>query len=593
MSEILETYEPYPDDYPLLDNLIKYSEDVISGKVVACQKHKWACMRFLRDLERQGTEEFPYIFNESKAIRFLSWMRLFKHTKGPLAGTYKNPEPIEEFVFGNIYGWVHKDTEYRRFRQAYWQVARKNAKSQDLAIVGLYEMSAFGEPSAEVYVAATKKEQTKYVWEEADTIYRRCEYLKDKFKTSYGIIRHLKSNSTFSRMSEEDKKKGDGSNPQCGIIDEYHAHETDEYYNILTSGMKTRTQPLLIIITTAGFDLNHPCYRDEYDYVSKILNPDIPVENDRYFVMINELDKDEEGNLIDDIKDESCWVKANPILAKTKEGLEAIRAELKVALDKPEKMRDFLTKTMDVWVNQRDAGYMNMAKWARCGATKEDPFPDVTGLRVIAGLDLSSTLDLTSVSFEIELSDGRSAVMSHSFIPEDTLTEKRNTDKVPYDRWVKEGWITATPGAQVDYHYILDYMVKIYEMNQWAKGEVCFDRHMATWLTQELEKKGFTPVEIPQIITSLSEPTKDFRAKVYDRKVIHDNNPVLTWAMSNAVVRKNAQEGIMLDKSKSVERIDPAASLINAHVRFMVLNQKPNVDINKYADPKFLDKIWG
>jgi phage terminase large subunit-like protein len=550
----------------LLEDLNQYSNDIIAGTIIACKKHKWTCMRFLQDLERQGAEDFPYIFDEDKAQHYLDWMGLFKHTKGPLEGTYKVPEPIEKFIFGNIYGWVHEKTEYRRFRKAYWQVARKNAKSQDLAIVGLYEISEIGEPCSEVYVAATKKDQTKYVWNEANLIYKRS-ILKDKLKTVYGEIRHPKSGSVFSRMSEEDKKKGDGSNPQCGIIDEYHAHETSEYYDILTSGMKTRKQPLLIIITTAGFDLNHPCYRDEYDYVSKIINPDNPINNDRYFVMINELDKDEEGNLIDDIKDERVWIKANPIVAKTDVGLESLRDELKVALDKPEKMRDFLTKSMNVWVNQRESGYMLMDKWAACGATKSNPFPDLSGLKAIGGVDLSSTIDLASTGFEILLPDGRIAILSHSFIPEEKLAQKRNTDKVPYDIWVDKGWITATPGASIDYHFILDYIIKVYEKYNWPKGEVCFDRYLATWLEYELEDRGFTPVDIAQGIPTLSEPTKDFRAKTYSSKIIHDNNPVLGWAISNAIVRANAQDNIMLDKGKSTERIDPIAAIINAHVR--------------------------
>ena len=146
----------------IVDELIKYSEDVISGEMISCQKHKWACQRFLNDLKKQGTKDFPWIFDEYKAVDFLDWMGFFKHTKGPLAGTLKIPEPIEKFIFGQIYGWIHKDTGFRRFRKAYWQVARKNAKSQDQAILGLYEMSAFGEPTAEVYVAATKSKPDMY-----------------------------------------------------------------------------------------------------------------------------------------------------------------------------------------------------------------------------------------------------------------------------------------------------------------------------------------------------------------------------------------------------------------------------------------------
>ena len=153
-------------------------------------------MRFLRDLDRQGAEDFPYIFDSDKAQKFFDWMELFKHTKGPLAGTYKIPTISEKFEFGNIYGWVHKETHLRRFRIVYIQKARKNAKSQDLAIMGLYEESALGEPCSEVCLAATKRDQTKYVWNEANLIYKQSDFLKSKFVTRYGAIEHPKSGSS-------------------------------------------------------------------------------------------------------------------------------------------------------------------------------------------------------------------------------------------------------------------------------------------------------------------------------------------------------------------------------------------------------------
>jgi phage terminase large subunit-like protein len=550
--------------------LIQYCNDCLSDKILSCKKLKWACQRFLNDLDRQGKDGFPYVFEEFQALRFLDWMELFKHRKGPLAGAQKIPHITEKFEFGNIYGWVHKDTGRRRFRTAYLQKARKNAKSQDLAIVALYEESAFGEQSSEVYIGATKRDQTRHVWEEADWLYKHCDFLKDKFKTRYGIIEHPKSDSKFIRLSKDDKKSGDGSNPQCGILDEYHEHDTTEYYDMLTSGMKTRSQPLLIIITTAGSNLSYPCYREEYDYISKILNPDIEVNNDRYFACVYELDKNNEGELIDDVKDEKIWIKANPIIAESPEAIENIRAELTIALDKPEKMRDFLTKTMDVWVNQRAAGYMQMGKWKACGATKENPFPDVSKKRVIGGLDLAATTDLASIDFEIDLGEEKVAVLSHSFMPEESFERHKRTDKVPYETWEKQGWITVTPGAVIDYDFILDYIEKEYIKYSWVKGEICFDRYLATWLTQRLSERGFIPVDIAQGIPTLGEPTKNFRDRAYSGKVIHDNNPVLSWAMSNAVTRKDANGNFMLDKEHSIEHIDPAAALMNAHVRMVL-----------------------
>ncbi|WP_143425271.1 terminase large subunit, partial [Geobacillus sp. FJAT-46040] len=524
--------------------LIDYSHDVIDGRVIACQKHKWACMRFLRDIEREGTEDFPYIFSETKAMRFLKWMTLFKHTKGVLKGQHIRPHEIQVFVFGNIYGWVHKDTDYRRFKKAYWQVGRKNAKSQSLACVASYEAMAFGENMSEVYIGATKTEQARIVWKETEAMLAGCPELKGKYEVKYGAIHHLKSRSIIRPLSKEDRKTGDGLNPQCGIIDEYHAHETDEIYNIIDSGMIARAQPLLMIITTAGANLNNPCYRSEYQYVSKLLDPNSPVENDQYFAMVNELDKDEDGNLIDDIKDEKAWLKANPIAASYPEGIENIRAKLKEALEKPDKMDDFLTKNMNVWINKREQAYISAERWAACGV---ENLPDISGLDAYVGVDLSATTDLTSVSIEIPLNDGKFVVLSHSFIPEEKLDERVKTDKMPFDQWVRQGWITATPGAVVDYTFVREYIKSIEPTYGVLVKEICYDKYNARHLMQELEADGFTTVEIPQGIRYLTEPTKNFRTKVFEKKIIHNKNPVLAWAVGNAVTRKDAQENIMLD----------------------------------------------
>ena len=559
----------------LRQRLIDYSQDICSGKIIACQKHRWACQRFLRDIEQEGTDAFPFLFSDEKADDFLEWMRLFKHHKGVLVGKYIEPAPIQEFIFGNVYGWLHKDTGYRRFKQAYWQVARKNAKSQSLALVATYEAMALGEGDAEVYCAATKADQAKIVWKLANTMLSKCKELKGKYKVAYGEIKHLKTDSIIKALSKEVRKSGDGLNPQCGIIDEYHAHETSEILDIIDSGMISRAQPLLIIITTAGFDLAKPCYLVEYQYVSQILDPNNPIENDQYFVMVNELDRDEEGKLIDDIHDEACWPKSNPIVCSYPEGIASLRAKLKAATDAPEKKRNFLTKNMNIWVDQKENGYMALGKWAVCG-TRE--LPDLAGLECIVGIDLSAKIDLTSVGFEFCLPDGRYVVLSHSFMPEDTLAAKRHTDKVPYDLWVKQGWITTTPGAVVDYRFVAEYIKQRAAEEEWTIKEICFDPYNATQFAQELMSEGYMCIEIRQGVRTLSEPTKSFRELTYSGLIVHDENPVLTWTVGNAVTRQDHNENIMLDKDKSRQRIDPITAMINAHVRAIVAEiNKPSV----------------
>ncbi|TWK49908.1 hypothetical protein CHCC20347_4534 [Bacillus paralicheniformis] len=554
--------------------MIDYSRDVVSGEIVACQKHIWACERFLNDIKREGTREFPYVFDDEKARRFLFWMTQFKHTKGPLAGENIVPDRIQIFIFGNVYGWVHKDTGFRRFRKVYWQVGRKNAKTQSLACVASYEAMANGENMSEVYIGATKTEQAQICWKEIKAQIEGCELLnkpEQKYRIAYSTIEHPKTNSIIKALSKDAGKTGDGFNPQCGIIDEYHAHKTSEIYDVLASGMGARNQPLMIIITTAGFELNNPAYRVEYDYVSRILDPNKVETNEQYFVMINELDKG------DDIKDERNWIKANPIVAANEHGIEYLRGELEVALAVPEKMRNFLTKNMNIWVNMRENGYMDMQAWKDCGS---DQFPNLSGRECYVGIDLSKRIDLTAVSFIFPLDNGSFAVDSHGFMPEDTFYERMKTDNVPYDLWKEKNWLTVTDGAVVDYDYIRAYIKKMEKEKGWRIKEIAYDPYNATQFAQQMEADGYVMIEIRQGVATLSEPTKDFREKVKAKKIIHNKNDLLTWAMGNAVTKVDAQENIMLDKSKSTQRIDPAAALINAHVRASQIDTA--IDLNAY-----------
>ena len=569
----------------ILKEITEYSNDVISGKVVACKKHKWACERFLSDLKRIGSKDFPYIFSEEKAERFLKWMTFFKHTKGALAGQYKKPEPIEKFIFGNIYGWVHKGTGCRRFRKAYWQVARKNAKSQDLAITALYGIAADDEPYAEVYIAATKKDQTRFVWGEADIIVGGCDWLDKKIITKFHepimskAILHVKSGSFFSRLSNEDKKKGDGANPHYGLIDEYHQHDTTEHYDTLSSGMKTRKQPLLFIITTAGRELNNPCYREEYRYVNDILDPNCEVTNDRYFAMVNELETDDEGNLIDNINDESCWAKANPIVCLTPEGMESIRDEVKTAQDKEEKMVDVLTKTFNIWVNKGKNAYMNRGKWSAC-ATNEAI--DLTSCECYVGIDLTSKIDLASVAFVFDISKELVIIKSHSFMPESTLKEKSKTDRMPYALWRDQGWLTTTPGEVIDDRFISKYIDDEIKRNKYNAKMCGYDMYNATQFANVMsDDYGYTMVVIRQGIPTLHEPTKTFREEVYAKHIRHYDNPVLNIAMGNAVTRSDHNGNIMLDKEKSYSRIDPAAAVING---FSFIVRKPEDETSVYEE---------
>ena len=564
----------------LTDELIQYSKDCIADTRHVCQKHRWACERFLKDLKKSGTKEFPYIFDEEKALRFFEWAALHKHTKGVLAGEPIEFTPIQRFIFGNVYGWVHQDTGLRRFRKAYWQVARKNAKSQSLAIVGDYELMALGEPMSEVYIGATKSMQAKIIYNEVVAMLKRCPLLKGKWHESYGVIRHPKSDSILRALSKDDGKTGDGLNPQCGLIDEYHAHPTDEILEVINTGMVARRQPLLFIITTAGTNFGGPCYRVEYPLVEKILDPSLDFDVADYFCMVNELDRDQEGNLIDDVKDDECWVKANPIAATYPEGLANIRSKLASALESPEKMESFLTKNMNLWVNQSAMSYMDMAKWKERGAITEIPV-DTYGRPAYVGIDLSKRIDLTAAGIIIPIDVAgtvKYVTRAHGFIPEDTVAVHEKTDKVPYRAWAKAGYLTITPGDVVDYRFIESWIHETTDDLGVNVKELCYDPYNATHFAQDFDAQGITTVEVRQGMRTLSEPTKAFREEAYRGNILHEPNPLLDWAISNAVTKRDHNENIILDKEKSTNRIDPIAAVINAFSRARVTAEEDMSD---------------
>lgn len=554
----------------LFERVDKYANSIINREIIACEKHIWACKRYKKDFNNPA-----YYFDKVELLKFYLWSRQFKHRAGVLKNQIIDLTDFQLFIIGNLFCWKRKDNNYRRYRKAYIQLARKNAKSQLLSLIASYECFLSDEQS-EVYLSGWDKEQSSIVYREIENQLQGCERLKGKYKNSYGKVTSLKDGSFIKPLSREARNTGDGTNPSVGIVDEYHAHKTSEIYDVILSGMVARPQPLMTVITTAGFDLRRPCYK-EYEYVSKILDPSIDIDNDEYFAIICELDKE------DSIKDEKVWIKANPIVATYEEGINYLRGELKAALDAPEKLRNFLTKNMNKWVDMRDGGYMDMSKWKN--AYKDFNFEDFEGKDCIVGIDLATKLDLTSIGFEF-MHKGKYYVLSHSFMPRETFNKRVKEARMPFDLWEKEGWLTVTDGMVVDYNYIKKYIQDLEIKYNIAITEICYDPWNATQFANDMSELGYNMIEIRQGIKTLGEPCKSFREEVYQGNLYHNNNPVLTWACSNAITKQDANANFMLDKSQSNDKIDPLAALINAHV----IAIKDPLDINEITS-EMLDML--
>lgn len=555
------------------ENIKKYAKNCISGEIISCKKHKWACERFLKDAEQfENNPDYPFYWSEESAQNIVDWFALLRHSKGVLAGQPIILTDWQKFRICQLYGWRRKKNGYRRFKKSFTEVARKNAKSQEEAGIALYEISVTATKNNEVceeYTAGVKRDQSKIVFNEAELMLRGSP-LRQKFDIKRDEIKHAKTGSFIKALSKEDGKSGDGTNPAGLIIDEYHQHPTTEFYD-LGLGSNTK-EPLLMIITTAGVDLTYPCYVTEYTYCSKVLDPNVDVENEEYLIDICEMDEEDYRNL-DNLENEELWKKANPIRMTYDEGIDKIRGEYKIAKEIPEHMTAFLTKCLNVWVQAQENGYMDMAKWKAC---QVDKLPvDTKGMSVYVGFDMSAKIDLTSVAFILPFkSEEKDAegekiikyiVYSHSFIPNrEKLTERKRKDKADYDAWERINLLTVTDTPIVDQNAVMKYVKDTCKEHEWNIECLCFDPANAAKLMMDLSDEGYEVEEVYQSHKSLNESTQGFREQVYSGNIIYTYNPLLNFAMSNAVIRKN-QGLIKIDKDATTQRIDPVDAIICAY----------------------------
>lgn len=573
------------------NRLIRYATDCISGKIISCKKHKQACSRFLRDVKREESGEASFYWDDQEAQKIIKWFSFLRHSKGVLAGKPIKLTDWQQFHLCQLYGWRRKEDGYKRFKKSFVEVARKNAKSQEEAGVALYEISVQATKNKEVYeyyTAGVKRDQSKIVFEEAKLMLNGSP-LKKKFKLTNNAITHVKTGSYIKALSKEDGKTGDGTNPAGLIVDEYHQHKTTEFLD-LGLGSNTK-ESLLMIITTAGMDLTYPCYTQEYDYCSKVLDSNIDVENDTYLIDIMEIDPG------DDIGDEENWKKPNPIRMSYPAGREKIRGDYEIAKVIPEKMIAFLTKMLNVWVQQKENGYMNMEKWKKC-EVKNLPI-SIKGKPVYVGFDMSSKIDLTSVAFVIPYRNGNFdkkgrerteyIVLSHSFIPnQEKMMERVFKDKVPYDAWERQGFITMTNSEIVDQNVVMDYVLDFCKEKELDIQTLCFDPANASKLMIDLSDEGYIVEEVFQSHKSLNESTEGFREEVLMGNVCYLYNPVLNYAMSNAVIKKN-NGLIKIDKDATAKKIDPVDATLCAYklARYHIF-----INPREEALDKFLENEW-
>lgn len=564
-----------------------YAIDVIEGRKIAGHYEKLSCLRHLNDLSRQGTQDFKYVFDETRADRIFDWFyKCCKHVKGVYSGKPIELVDFQKYDYGCIFGWVHKDTGIRRFKYTYNKIARGHAKSTCQSGIATYGMCGDcyyppGHPEQRIYDSspmvecfASDKTQAKIVYNDAWEMANNSPDIRKRLDVKKTSVKH-KTRGGHMRALSKDLKNKNGLNPNIVICDEYHEHPTSEMYDVCCSSFGKRPQNLMNVITTAGKNAeNNPCKKEE-DMCKKMLDGDLPMD-ETYFINIRELDKEDSPH------DKESWKKANPFLQIENEYSKTLRETIETEYKKAygandyDKIREFITKRCNLWVADSEDKFMDglMDKFKSLAVPREEFNYIIKNKIGYYGLDLSKTIDLTADANVFKLDDGRFAITAHGFIPEESATKHEHTDRVPYRMWAKDGWCTLTPGGVVDYKYLLNHFYEQETDLSVQHKEICYDPYNAEYATQDLERAGYTRVEVRQGVQTLSEPTKYFRQLVIEGKIIHDGSPLLVWCASNAREVKDNNGNIKLSKKHKddSQRIDLLAAVINALSRAMAFD---------------------
>lgn len=578
---------------PIYDRVTEYANKVVSGKVVAGELHILACKRHLDDLKRQKSDDFPYYYDPNKALEIIEYAETLTIAEGDA------PKPVklldsQAFDLGCTFGWFKVSNNKRRFRRRYKSMARQNGKTFENGIMGTYIAGFGGYYYGKLFTVATKKRQARLAWEEMSKFITIDPDLGEYFdvKDYKSTIDALETNCTIEALSREAGLE-DGFRSIYASIDEIHQHKDNKIYKALYNGTRSLGETLVSMITTRGDNLNSFC-KEMDDYAIKILRGLSTAED--FFIDIYCLDP------TDDIWDPENWVKANPFIASNPEKFEILKTDAQTAKDMGgSDLRDFLTKSLNMWVQNTDDQFIQADKWQECGSKRT--LEDMRGRSCWVGLDLSSGGDLTTYSLEFpEEYEGESGkkekyyFYSHSFMPKGRLEEHIETDLAPYDLWESKELITVTGGLgdfKNDYKFIIKDLKRVKEEYNLTFLGIGIDPHNADGILADLEAFGCPVIVITQSCKSLNDATVDIQLIVKSKDFEYNsNNELLTWSFLNARVVRNSFDEIKVDKKpgKRFKRIDPVDSCVDAHACMLKNKNSEVVDVDSELD-KYLEAI--
>lgn len=537
----------------------QYAQKVVNGDIIAGKKVIKACQRHLDDLEK---ENFNYVYLPERAEIAVKFMEILPDIS---TGEVVPLAEFQKFIVYSLFGWYHKeDTNLRRFNKALISMARKNGKSALISGIAIFEFLAGKYPihNRQIYCTAQSREQASIVFnmvvQRLDGLLAKSEAIRNDVRKVRNEINQKSSYSVLKPLSK-DTGNINGLAPTLSILDEYGASNTNEMMEVLESGAMLQPNMLTLIISTAYFDLNSPMYAQEYKHGEKILNKE--VDQDNYFVLVYEQDDEKE------IYNEDLWIKSNPLL-EVESIKETLMRNLKERFNEMVAKNDLLgliVKNFNIWKQGSENSFLPIKEWQACEA---EPI-NIYGRDVFLGLDLSRTGDLTALYGIYPLKENKFYIDGHSFVATvEGLEAKSQRDKIDYEMLINRGYATKTDlkSGFINITQVVHYAANLIIKNNLNVQAFCYDSwHIANFIS-EWEKHypdlDIPFVEVPQNYKYLSEPIKQFRFNVYERKILHSNNPLLNIAVNNAVIKYDNNANMMLDKQKNREKIDPIVAVI-------------------------------
>lgn len=524
-----------------------YAKQVVAGKIIANKYVIKECERHLKYLK--GHEK--WIFDEELAHRPIRFIEKFcKPSKG--ANNQLILQPWQHFIIGSLFGWVHKETKLRRFKEALVFVGRKNGKTTTISGLANYGVSQDGENGAEIHMLANTMKQARLLFDESKAMIKASPVLKKNFRSLRDAIHYDKTISKIEPQAS-DSEKLDGLNTHIGIFDEIHEFKDYKLISVIKNSRVARLQPLLIYITTAGFQLNGPLV-DMVEAGKDTLNGII--EDERTFYYLASLDDE------DDINDSENWIKANPNIGVSID-IEVMKEEWIKAKRIPAERGDFITKRFNIFANNDEMSFIDHTTLSK--NNEVIAFDELENHPCTVGYDLSETEDFTSACATFALENGKIAVLSHSWIPKHKVD--LSNEKIPYREWEEAGYLTIQDKPYIDYTDVYDWILKVNEHHPVEK--ITYDRANAFRLNQELKNYGFVTEETRQGALTLSPALKSLKELFLDGKVIYNNNPLFKWYVNNVKLKLDRNGNWLPSKQSRYRKIDGFAALLNTYTDIM------------------------